>query len=217
MSRQAEFGPPGLAPALSESAWAVLRRRYLRRSDRGEVIETPDELFRRVARVIATPDADHGATAAEVQATEERFFQRMAALEFLPNSPTLMNAGRPRGQLAACFVVPVGDSMPEIFDAVKWAAEIQQTGGGTGFAFSRLRPSGDRVASTGGVASGPLAFMDVFNAATDAAKQGGTRRGANMGVLRVDHPDILYFIPAKLDPSRLTNFNVSVASPATST
>jgi ribonucleoside-diphosphate reductase alpha chain len=196
---------------LSDSAWAVLRRRYLRRDAQGNPVETPAELFRRVARAVAAPDASHGAGAAEVAATEERFFARMARLEFLPNSPALMNAGRPRGQLAACFVVPVGDSMPEIFDAVKWAAEIQQTGGGTGFAFSRLRPSGDRVASTGGVASGPLAFMDVFNAATDAVKQGGTRRGANMGVLRVDHPDILDFIAAKLDPARLTNFNVSVA------
>ncbi|HUS65814.1 MAG TPA: adenosylcobalamin-dependent ribonucleoside-diphosphate reductase [Kofleriaceae bacterium] len=196
---------------LTESAWAVLRRRYLRRDGQGEPAETPDQLFTRVARAVAAPDASYGASAAEVAATEERFHARMARLEFLPNSPALMNAGRPRGQLAACFVVPVGDSMPEIFDAVKWAAEIQQTGGGTGFAFSRLRPSGDRVASTGGVASGPLAFMDVFNAATDAVKQGGTRRGANMGVLRVDHPDILEFIAAKLDPARLTNFNVSVA------
>jgi ribonucleoside-diphosphate reductase alpha chain len=200
---------------LSDSAWAVLRRRYLRRDGQGTPVETPEQLFTRVARAVAAPDASHGASAAEVAATEERFYARMARLEFLPNSPALMNAGRPRGQLAACFVVPVGDSMPEIFDAVKWAAEIQQTGGGTGFAFSRLRPSGDRVASTGGVASGPLAFMDVFNAATDAVKQGGTRRGANMGVLRVDHPDILDFIAAKLDPARLTNFNVSVALPDT--
>ena len=197
--------------ALSDSAWAVLRRRYLRRDGAGAAVETPDEMFRRVARAVAAADAVHGASAGEVAASEERFFQRMAALEFLPNSPALMNAGRPRGQLAACFVVPVGDSMPDIFDAVKWAAEIQMTGGGTGFSFSRLRPAGDRVASTGGAASGPLAFMDVFNAATDAVRQGGTRRGANMGVLRIDHPDILEFIASKLEPARLTNFNISVA------
>jgi ribonucleoside-diphosphate reductase alpha chain len=197
--------------ALSDSAWAVLRRRYLRRRDDGSAVETPDEMFRRVARAVAAADAVYGASSAEVAASEERFFRRMAALEFLPNSPALMNAGRPRGQLAACFVVPVGDSMPDIFDAVKWAAEIQMTGGGTGFSFSRLRPAGDRVASTGGAASGPLAFMDVFNAATDAVRQGGTRRGANMGVLRIDHPDILEFIASKLEPARLTNFNISVA------
>ena len=197
--------------ALTDSAWAVLRRRYLRRDGAGSAVETPDEMFRRVARAVAAADAIHGASAREVAASEERFAARMAALEFLPNSPALMNAGRPRGQLAACFVVPVGDSMPDIFDAVKWAAEIQMTGGGTGFSFSRLRPSGDRVASTGGAASGPLAFMDVFNAATDAVRQGGTRRGANMGVLRIDHPDILEFIASKLEPARLTNFNISVA------
>jgi ribonucleoside-diphosphate reductase alpha chain len=196
---------------LSDSAWAVLRRRYLRRDERGEPAETPAEMLRRVAVAVAQPDARYGAGSAEVAASEERFFDRMAALEFLPNSPALMNAGRPSGQLAACFVVPVGDSMPEIFDAVKWAAEIQMTGGGTGFSFSRLRPAGDRVSSTGGAASGPLAFMDVFNAATDAVKQGGARRGANMGVLRVDHPDILEFLSAKLAPGRLTNFNISVA------
>jgi ribonucleoside-diphosphate reductase alpha chain len=213
MSRQAKLPDVsgGAAGGLTESAWAVLRRRYLRRDESGEVIETPEQLFRRVASVVAAADAGYGATPEQVAATEERFMRRLTALEFLPNSPTLMNAGRPRAQLAACFVVPVGDSMPEIFDAIKWAAEIQMTGGGTGFSFSRLRPSGDRVSSTGGAASGPLAFLDVFNAATDAVKQGGARRGANMGVLRIDHPDVLEFATAKLDPARLTNFNISVA------
>jgi ribonucleoside-diphosphate reductase alpha chain len=194
--------------SLSDNARTVLEHRYLGRNSRGEVAETPEELFARVARAVAAPDAAYGEDPAR---SEARFFARMAALEFLPNSPTLANAGRTSGQLAACFVLPVGDSVSEIFSALAWAAQIHTTGGGTGFSFSRLRPLGDSVASALGAAAGPLAFMDVFDKATSAVKQGGLRRGANMGVLRVDHPDILEFIHAKLESRRLTNFNLSVA------
>ncbi|HET7499531.1 MAG TPA: ribonucleotide reductase N-terminal alpha domain-containing protein [Kofleriaceae bacterium] len=195
---------------LTDNALAVLRARYLAREDR-VVVETPDQLFSRVARHISEAEAAMGATPDEIARARATFERMMSSLEFLPNSPTLMNAGRPLGQLAACFVVPVDDSTTGVFEAVRWAAEIQKTGGGTGFSFSRLRPAGDRVASTGGTASGPVALMQVFNVATEAIKQGGTRRGANMGMLRVDHPDILDFIAIKLDPSRMRNFNLSVA------
>ncbi len=212
---------PGATPskhrrslALSENARVVLERRYLARDGRGRVVETPEQLFRRVAHDIALGEASFVAPEAAdraVAAAEARFYDLISSLRFLPNSPTLGNAGRPLQQLSACFVLPVEDSIAGIFETLKDTALIHQSGGGTGFAFSRLRPAGDRVSTTGGTASGPVSFMRVYDAATESIKQGGTRRGANMAVLNVEHPDIEAFISVKSDMTTLQNFNISVA------
>lgn len=196
---------------ISKNGIRVLEARYLRRDNEGKIIETPAQLFERVARAIAEAELLHG-KAADARFWEERFHRMISSLDFLPNSPTLMNAGTPLGQLSACFVLPIEDTMESIFGTLRDAALIQRTGGGTGFAFSRLRPAGDVIASTGGKSSGPVSFMRIFDCATENIKLGGKRRGANMGVLRVDHPDIQEFINAKRDGVSFRNFNISVGA-----
>ncbi len=200
-----------MTPKLTPHALRVLRARYLLRDAKGNLLEDPEGMFRRVARAVAAAELNYGGKR-DAEAWAERFLEAMTSLSFLPNSPTLMNAGTPLGQLSACFVLPVDDAIDAIFETLHRTALVHQSGGGTGFNFSRIRPEGDRVASTGGRASGPLSFLRVFDAATEELRQGGKRRGANMGILDADHPDIEAFVAAKRRPGALKNFNLSVGA-----
>jgi ribonucleoside-diphosphate reductase alpha chain len=202
--------PAGAEPVLTENAITVLENRYLIKDEQGKIIETPGELFSRVAQVVASIEKNYGETDDQVGQWHKKFYDLMASLKFLPNSPTLMNAGRPSGMLSACFVLPIEDSIEGIFETIKHTALIQKAGGGTGFSLDRLRPTGDRVASSGGTTSGPISFWRVFSQATDAIQQGAFRRGANMGMMSISHPDILRFLHAKQDLKAFTNFNISI-------
>ena len=205
-----ESFPHRTQPAIPANGMTVLAHRYLARNTQGEIVETPADLFWRVAQTIAEGERAYGASEAEIKTRTNQFYELMARLEFLPNSPTLMNAGKPTGQLSACFVLPVEDSLEAIFETLKHAALIHQSGGGTGFCFSKLRPAEDPVNKIPDVAAGPVAVMEIYNAAVDPIKQGGLRKGANMGLLRVDHPDVEAFVSAKDNQRRVTNFNISI-------